>query len=368
MCQIANILSAEHRSDPDSEVISMAELIIAVSASILISAVCSLFEAVLYAVPASHVEALAQAGRVSGRIFRKLRQNVDRPIAAILSLNTIANTAGAVIAGAAVASVFSQDLLFIDLYFPALFTLSILVFSEVIPKTAGVVYCRPLTVVVARPLQILVWIFTPMVWLCRLATRVVSLGDMEQAISEEELIAMAKAGQHIGAIQAEEARVIQNILSLKSRTVKDVMTPRTIVFSLSEHLTVAEAYKEMGIWAHSRVPVYDNDFEDIVGVVLRRDVVEALAKDQEKTKLSELMEPVHFVVDSILLSRVLEMFLKRRQHLFVAIDEYGGLAGVISLEDVLEEILGQEIVDEGDRVVNLRQRARRWRKETLDGR
>jgi len=344
--------------DADSEVISMVELIVAVSAAILVSALCSLLEAVLYAAPDSHIEALAQDGRAPGRIFRSFRQSVDRPISAILSLNTIAHTAGAVIAGAAAASVFSQNIHIVDFYFPVFFTLSILIFSEVIPKTIGVVYSRPLVAVVARPLQIMVWVFTPMIWLCQLTTRVVSKGNMEQPISEKDLVIMARMGQRTGTIQAKEAHSIQNILSLKSRTVRDVMTPRTVIFALSKHLTVAETYKEMDLWTHSRVPIYANDSEDIVGVLLRQEVVKAIAEHRYEIRLSELMQPVHFVLDFFSLDRVLEMFLKRRQHLFVAINEYGDLKGVVTLEDVLEEILGREIVDEGDQVINMRKMAR----------
>lgn len=345
----------------------MVELIVAVSAATLISAFCSLLEAVLYSVPLSHIEALAQSGRTSGRILRKLRQEVDRPLSAILSLNTIAHTAGAAIAGAAAADVFGHRSLITELYFPAFFILIILLLSEVMPKTVGVIHSRTLAVAIARPLQLLVWILTPMIWLCRLATRVVSRQRADQAISGGELIVMARMGQQIGAIEADEAQVIQNILALKSRTTRDVMTPRTVIFALSEHLTVEEAHEEAGIWAHTRVPVYDRDAEDIVGIVLRRDVLTARTKDRGRVKLSELMRPVHFIAESTSLDRVLNMFLERRQHLFVVIDEYGGLAGVISLEDVLEEILGKEIIDELDQVADMRKLARRQRRQILRG-
>ncbi len=338
----------------------MLELILSVSAVILISALCSLFEAIFYSVPVSHIETLAQEGDASGRIFRRLRRNVDRPISAILSLNTIANTGGAAIAGAAFVRVYPDHP---EVYFTLFITLSVLLFSEVIPKTVGVVYSRPLSGLIARPLQLLVWVFTPFIELCRLATRLVPREQEGQDVSDEELISLARLGQRTGAIEAGEARVIQNILSLKSKTARDVMTPRTVVFVLSERLTVEEAHKEAGLWSHGRVPIYDKDFEDIVGIVLRKDALAALADNQGHLKLSTLMRPVHFVSESTSLDRILEMFLDRRQHLFVVIDEYGGLAGVLTLEDVLEEILGKEIVDELDQVADMRELARRRRQQ-----
>ena len=167
------------------------------------------------------------------------------------------------------------------------------------------------------------------------------------------------------SIDADEALVVQNILSLKSRVVREVMTPRNVVFALSDELTVAEAYKETGIWPHSRVPVYNKDFEDIVGIVIRRDVLSALASGRTDVRLSELMRPVHFVVETSSLDLILKMFLERRHHLFAVIDEYGGFAGILTLEDVLEEILGQEIVDELDQVDDLRELARKRRQQTL---
>jgi len=345
----------------------MLQLAIAVAAAVSISALCSLFEAFLLSVPLSHIEMLAQSGRRSGRILRQLRGHVGTPISAILSLNTIANTAGATIAGAAAARAFSDSPTVTDWVFPAAFTLSILFFSEVIPKTAGVVYNKPLAPVLARPIQILVWVFTPIVGLLRLVTRMISRGQAQQTTSDEELIVLARLGQRTGAIEADEAEALQNILSLKSRTAREVMTPRTVVFSLDDGLRVEEARSEKGFWAHSRIPVYAESHEDIVGIVLRRDLLAALTRDQGDARLSEFMRPVHFVAESTSLDRLLRAFLERRQHLSIVIDEYGGLAGVVTLEDVLEEILGKEIVDESDQVADMRELARRRRQQTASG-
>ena len=340
----------------------MAELIVAVAAAVLISAMCSLFEAVLYSVPVGHIESLANADRKAGRILQGLRANVDRPIAAILSLNTIANTAGAAVAGAAAASVFGEAWVG---YFSAAFTLAILMFSEVIPKTAGVVYNRPLASVVAPPLALLVWLFRPLIWLCGMVTRVVSRGREPEHVSEEEILGLARMGQQTGALESDHAAAIANILTLQDKSVRDIMTPRTVVFALPASTTLEEL-RTRGTFEHSRIPVYDKNPDDVVGIVLGREVLAAMAGGSGEARLEEMMRPVDFVAESVGVDRLLRMFMEKRQHLLIVLDEFGGLAGVVTLEDVIEEILGQEIVDEFDRVADLRELARRRREGTLD--
>ncbi len=345
----------------------MAELIISVLAVVLISALCSLFEAVVLASPLSHVEKLAEEGHPGGIIFRRLKQNVDRPLSAILSLNTIANTGGAAIAGAAFLRVYGTEGGH-DIIFQIGLTFAVLFLSEVIPKTIGAVYCRQLTTWIARPLQALIFLLRPLIALTGLATQAISRGsDQAQAVSGEDLQSLARLGARTGTIEEAEARVIHNILSLKEKQARHVMTPRTVVFALAETSTVRSAQKEGGTWAHSRIPVYADEFEDIVGMVMRRDILAALANDRDEVQLSVLMRPVHFVSESTGLDRILDTFLEKRQHLFIVIDEYGGLAGVVTLEDVLEEILGQEIVDELDQVDDMRELARRRRQQTVKG-
>jgi len=194
----------------------MFELVVAVSAAVLISAMCSLFEAVLYSVPLSHIESMAAEGRRAGHILQRLRQDVDRPISAILSLNTMANTAGATIAGAAALKVFGSDWVS---YFSAFFTVAILMFSEVIPKTAGVVYNRALSVVIAQPLHLLVILFTPFIWLTGTVTKLISRGKVADEVSQNELASMTRLGLKAGSIDADEADVIHNVMSLRSKAV-----------------------------------------------------------------------------------------------------------------------------------------------------
>jgi len=333
----------------------MPELVTAIAVVLVTSAFCSLCEAVLYSVPVSHIESLAHAGRGSGRILQQLRAHVDRPIAAILILNTVANTGGAAVAGALADHVLGTRYL---VYFTTGLTLAILVFSEMLPKTAGVVYCRPLASFLARPIQALVALLLPAIWLSRGVTRLLTRGRPDTPVTDEDLMVLVRLGTRTGHFKEHEARMIKNILALEGRDVADVMTPRTVLFALPAQATVGEVRDQPGLQSFSRIPVYEKDSDDIVGVVHRRDVLTAIGDDRFDQRLEGLMSPVDFVLESTSLEVLLTRFLRRRRHLVVALDEYGGLAGVVTLEDVLEEILGKEIVDEFDQVSDLREVAR----------
>jgi CBS domain containing-hemolysin-like protein len=336
------------------------QLILATGSAIIISAFCSIIEAVLYSVPQSQVEVMASSGKKSGLILKKLKKNIQQPITAILTLNTIANTMGAAVAGASAAVVFGEENL---VWFSVFFTLIILLFSEILPKTAGVAYARILATWIAIPLNGLVKIMSPLIWLCQAVTHLIPRQEKEALVSIEEIQAVAVLGRKSGEIEPQQEKVIANILKLQDKTVRQVMTPRTVVFSLSEHLTISEALKQKEQWSrHSRVPVFDKDQDDVVGVVLSRNVLLSLSEGNKKQKLSELMQPVHFVPEAAPLNRILIEFFEQRIHLFVVVDEYGGVTGVISLEDIIEEIVGREIIDESDKAGNLREYARHKKK------
>ena len=336
------------------------QLILATGSAIIISAFCSIIEAVLYSVPQSQVEVMASSGKKSGLILKKLKKNIQQPITAILTLNTIANTMGAAVAGASAAVVFGEENL---VWFSVFFTLIILLFSEILPKTAGVAYARILATWIAIPLNGLVKIMSPLIWLCQAVTHLIPRQEKEALVSIEEIQAVAVLGRKSGEIEPQQEKVIANILKLQDKTVRQVMTPRTVVFSLSEHLTIGEALKQKEQWSrHSRVPVFDKDQDDVVGVVLSRNVLLSLSEGNKKQKLSELMQPVHFVPEAAPLNRILIEFFEHRIHLFVVVDEYGGVTGVISLEDIIEEIVGREIIDESDKAGNLREYARHKKK------
>ncbi|MBU1001243.1 MAG: hemolysin family protein [Proteobacteria bacterium] len=343
----------------------MFDLILAVGLAVGISAFCSVAEAVLYSVTWSRIEQLRESGRTSGNILFALRTNVEKPIAAILSLNTIANTAGAAIAGAAAVRVFGQAYMGV---FAAAFTMLILVFSEILPKTVGVMYARSLAPALARPLEGLVWILSPIIWLLGLMSGLVPRRAKGPRHTEADISTLATLTRRAGVLKPFEEACIKGILALDEKVVSEIMTPRTVVFSLPAEVTVGNTRAEKSVWPYSRVPVYeDGNPEDIVGVVYRRQVLQALAEDKDDLRIAELMKPVKFVLDSLPLDKLLISFLESRMHLAVVLDEWGGLAGVVSLEDVLEEILDKEIVDETDEFVDTRAQARTQREQLVRG-
>jgi CBS domain containing-hemolysin-like protein len=332
-------------------------LIISVSFAIVVSALCSICEAVLYSLSTSQVEMLRKTGTKSGLILHNLKSDIDEPITAILTLNTIANTVGAAVAGAAAAHLYGDNNV---LLFSAAFTLTILIFSEIIPKTLGVSYSYRIAPYIAMPIRFMVVSLKPIVLLCRTITSLIPQDTSEGSVSAEEIQTIAAMSRDSGHLEEVQEKVISNIIELKQKTVRDVMTPRTVTFSLDQNATVGDAMGMINrLTSHSRVPVYDSDTDNVTGVVMRKNVLLAAAEQKFDSPLSSLKVPVHFVPETMPLNFALVDFFEKRQHLFVVVDEYGSVTGVISMEDVLEEIVGEEIIDESDRTKDMRELARR---------
>lgn len=332
------------------------QLIIAVSLAIGLSALCSLFEAILFSVPASHVEILAAKGTYAGRILKELKSNIHKPITAILTLNTIANTLGAAIAGAAAAAVLGEGQVSL---FSILFTLAILIFSEIIPKTVGVSYAKALSPIIAPPLSWLVTILTPFVFVCDLITQLIPGNDKMKDVTPEEVMATTILSRKSGQLDKEQEGVIKNMIELSKKTVREAMTPRTVTFTLNEATPISQAVlMRQELDRHSRVPVYRQQADEISGIVLRKDILLNAVAGHQNRPLKILKQPVNFVPENAPLNTVLLDFFDRRQHLFCVVDEYGGFTGVISLEDIIEEIIGREIIDESDADKTMRELAR----------
>ncbi len=333
----------------------LTQLVLAVSLALLISAFCSLLEAALYSLPLSRIEMMGQQRPALANILRQLKHNIDQPITAILTLNTVANTMGAAVAGAAAASLFGEQYL---LLFSLIFTLLILIFSEILPKTLGIEFNAPLALYIARPLQILVILLKPVILISQAVTRLIPKRK-DSAVSAEELSTFARLSHKSGEIGKDQETVITNIIALRKQNVRQIMTPRTVIFSLSRELSITEAVHFEEKWRiHSRVPIYGENSNDVVGIVRSYEVMQAAAKGCYEMTLGDLMYPAHFVPETAPLNKVMLEFFERSQHLFVVVDEYGSITGVISLEDILEEIMGREIMDESDREENMRALAR----------
>lgn len=322
----------------------MTVLILALTFVFIGSFFCSLSEASFYSVPGSFVERLVREGKSAGKILKQLRHDVQKPISAILIVNTLANSAAGVIVGASAAQVFGTSYLTV---FSLVFSFLLLIFGEVIPKTAGVSYARTLSVWIAKPLQILVWLLTPIIWGCMMITRIVLRGKRhEHTISAEEIVVMARLGHEHGVIDEHEVSVIENILDLADKTVESVMTPQSEITKIGTQETVADA-KSMGrLGWHSRIPVQED--EVTVGIVFRRQILSEIAHDRPGTTIGDLMKPAYFVSSSTRLDEALKRFLENRQHLMVVINDAGKEVGIVTLEDVIEEILGKKLTESRD--------------------
>lgn len=338
----------------------MTLLFVYVAIALVFSFLCSIAEAVLLSVTTAHITVLEQEGRSSGPLLRKLKSDINKPLAAILTLNTIAHTVGAAGAGAQAAAVFGSA--YVGLA-SAVLTLLILVFSEIIPKTLGAIYWRPLARITAYGLKFLVWILYPFVALSELLTRGLSREHVLEGFSREEFAAMADLGEQEGQLEERESRILKNMFLLHETTVSDVMTPRPVVFSLPESLTVAEYFASHYDSRFSRIPVYAEDREQLTGFVLKDDLLLAQARNNTGNTLQTYRRELPALLDNTPLSDAFEDILHRRAHIMMIVDEYGGMEGIITLEDILETLLGLEIIDESDKTADMQQHARRmWKK------
>jgi CBS domain containing-hemolysin-like protein len=329
--------------------------ILSITIALLTSMMCSLFEATLLSLSTTHVELMTETHPRQGAALKNFKENIEQPITAILALNTISNTIGATVAGAAAVALFGQQGL---AWFSICFTLAILLFAEILPKTIGVTFARQVAPFIIVPLRVMILVLRPIIWMTKIITRLVPSDHKPHHISAEELKTIATLSRKSGEIEADQEKVIANILQLGEKKVRQVMTPRTVTFSAPQTLTIKEAARMEGKWRmHSRVPVYDGEPDNVVGVVMSQDVLMAAAVGQDSIKLSQIMRPVHFVPETAPLDRIFVDFFERYQHLFVVVDEYGSVTGVISMEDILEEIIGREIVDESDKARNMRELA-----------
>jgi len=331
-------------------------LLVYVGVALGISFLCSVWEAVLLSTPLSHLQVMAESGRTSGSHLLAMRNRIEQPISAILTLNTIAHTVGAAGAGAEATLIFGSRWFGL---ISAVLTILILVFSEIIPKTLGTTFCRQLAGFTGYSLAVLVRVLAPVVAALEWITRLLRPRRRALAVTRAELQALARLGAREGSLAEEESLVLDNLLRLDHMKVREVMTPRMIMTSLPASLTVGEvrsAHKEMPF---SRIPIYERDRDDVEGYVLRTDILEQAAAGQTDTQLRALARPLHVVPETASVARALDAFISGKEHVFLVIDEYGGTAGLVTLEDALETLLGREIVDEWDNAVDLRAVAHR---------
>lgn len=336
-------------------------LILFVLLALGISGMCSVAEAVLLSITPSYIAGLRRKKPRRAEKLRKMRQTqVDRSLAAILTMNTIAHTVGAIEAGAQSAVVFGSSWVGI---FSAIMTLLILFLSEIIPKTLGAIYWSKLVKATMLFIRALVLLLYPLVLTSEMVTKWISRGKITHRFNREEFIAMAGLGAQTGDIDEHESKIIRNLFRFRSLKVTDIMTPRTVIYALQQETTVSEALDVTMESPFSRFPLYGEDIDDITGFVIKDDLLINKFQSNSNVRLSGFKRKMLAIPMTIFLPHLLETMLDGRQHIALVVDEYGGTKGIVTLEDIIETILGMEIVDEMDDVINMQELARQqWLK------
>ncbi len=334
-------------------------LIVYLLLALVISFLCSIMEAVLLTTPQSFIVVKLEAGKGWAKSFNQYKNNIDKPLSGILSLNTIAHTIGAAGVGAQAIKVFGEA------YFgivSAVLTILILIITEIIPKTIGATYWRKLTGSTALLIKITLFVTYPLVVLSSLITKLISNRNSELSTSREEIAALASIGAEEGVFSESEDKILQNLLKLKDVQAKKIMTPRVVVAIADENESLNAFLENKGYLNFTRIPVYANNDENITGYVIREHVFENIAEQNIDIKLKDIKRPIIVVPNSITLFSIWEKLIENKEHIALVVDEYGGMDGIVTMEDIIETMLGLEIVDEKDLVTDMQEYARRkWK-------
>ena len=336
----------------------MTLLIIYASVAIGVSFVCSILEAVLLSITPTFIEQISERRPKQSALLRGLKSRISQPLSAILILNTIAHTAGAAGVGAEAKRLWGEDSLAVA---AAVLTVLVVVVSEIIPKTIGALFWKKLAVISAQVLRLMVWVLYPFVWLSEVLMNALKSKHHGPSISRDEIAALARLGTSQGVFAESESRVINNLLRFGSTRTREIMTPRTVVAFLRAEQTVGEAITDEGLAKYSRLPVFEQKRDNVVGYVLKTEVLLRAAKDDLATPVRDLIRPFQTVQDTTPVSELFETLLNTREQIALVVDEYGGVDGVVTMEDLIETLLGREIVDEADTEADLREVAKaKW--------
>lgn len=337
----------------------MTLLIIYLALAVGVSFLCSILEAVLLSVTPSFIALKEQEGSKSGKLLVELKKDIDRPLSAILSLNTIAHTVGAAGVGAQAQVVFGNAYVSIT---SAILTFVILVFSEIIPKTLGANYWKELSGVAAQTIRLLIFITYPLVLLSKGITRWLSSSDNSQTLSREEFSVMADIGVEEGVFEEGESTIFKNLIRFSSLRASDIMTPRIVVVRFNEDTTIEEVLNRDKDLQFSRFPIFGKDEEDIMGYVLKNDLYQHLSQGKGGASLKEIKRDILILPEKMKLSVLFEKIIEKQEHIAAIVDEYGGFSGIVTMEDLVETLLGLEIVDEIDTIEDMQKLARlKWK-------
>jgi CBS domain containing-hemolysin-like protein len=336
-------------------------LIIFFLVAIVTSFLCSLWEAVLLSITPSYAQIKVREGGALGRRLQSFKDNIDRPLAAILTLNTIAHTAGAIGVGDQAAKIWADaNPLVTGLAVPVIMTLAILVLSELIPKTLGANYWQELAPFTTRSLALVIRLLAPLVWFSQFVTKALKKEDVGSAFTRSDFLAMADIGLQHGVFEPQESEFITNLLRFRRVRVEDVMTPRTVVEAAAADQTVADFAGRKRNLRFSRIPLYENDRHDhVIGYVLKDELLARRLDGETDTPLRSLRRDIIAVPTDYPIVQLLNTFLNKREHIALVVDSFGGMAGIVTMEDLIETLLGVEIVDESDQTPDMQMLARR---------
>jgi CBS domain containing-hemolysin-like protein len=339
----------------------MALLITYVLIALVFSFFCSIAEAVLLSVTPAYIAILEKEKKPAGAVLKVLKANINKPLSAILTLNTIAHTIGAAGAGAQAAAVFGSAYVGI---ISAILTFLILIFSEIIPKTIGAAHWRSLAPATAFGVKLLTWLLYPFVWLSQTITLGLVHNNAQVGFSRDEFTVMAELSEKEGQLKEEESRILKNLLLLRNTSVRKVMTPSTVLFTLSNDLSVEAFFHKYDHVPFSRIPTYSDDKDNITGFVIRKDVLLAQARGNTKMVLETYRRDIGALLETVTLLHAFNEFLRQKAQIMLVVNEYGTVRGIVTMEDLFETLLGVEIVDESDKIKNMQQLAKKnWRKK-----
>lgn len=337
-------------------------LVIFFMVSIVVSFLCSLWEATLLSITPSYAQLKQKEGTRTGIRLQSFKENIDQPLAAILTLNTIAHTVGAIGVGAQAAAIWSEtNPLITSVFVPVVMTLAILVLSEIIPKTFGATHWQRLAPFTVNALSVVIALLYPLVWVSQQITRAMKKDD-KSVFSHSEFLAMAEIGVEEGQVEPRQSEIITNLFELHSVPVKDVMTPRTVVTTAPEDMTLRTFFLANKKMPFSRIPLYKGESkEEITGYFMKDTLLSALLNGLGSRQLHVLRREIMVVPESLGIRDVFNEFLDRQEQIALVVDEFGGMEGIVTMEDLIETLLGTEIVDEYDDVADMRAVAkRRW--------
>jgi len=325
--------------------------------SVGVSFICSVLESVLLSINMSYVAVLEKERPAIGKLLRLQKENINKSIASILILNTIANTLGAAAVGAQASEVFGSDAVVIV---SVVLTFAILFLSEIIPKTIGAIYWKQLAPLAAHFIRIFIWMTYPIILTTLAVTNKISQGkDDAHTLTKEELLESMLMSEDEGVIDEKESDVIENMLNLDNIKVSEVLTPRSVVFALDEDMSIKDVIeKEEAIFKFSRIPTYRGSIEDVTGIVLTKKLFKQALKD-DTVLLKEVKKDIFAINENVPVSKALDLFISKKEHMFLVKDNYDQTEGILTLEDCVETILGVEIMDESDTTADMRELAKR---------